>query len=97
MTTYKEIDEKLDRIIAEIGEIKQCQAVERTMIETLAKLVEKHERVLFGGNGDGGMILETKNNQSAIANAQKVLWIVVTPFLTAIGVGIVYIIVATGF
>lgn len=91
-TIYKEIDSKLDKIIEKVSAIEQCQAVEKSMLDTLSRLVDKHERILFGDNGDGGLIQDVNAMARAQASAQKVVWIIVTPLLTAIGAGIIYII-----
>lgn len=92
MTSYVQIEKKLDTIIAKLSSVEQCQAVERERVEALFRLVEKHERILFGDDGEGGLIQEVNAMVRAQANAIKAMWMVLGPVLTAIGGGIVYII-----
>ncbi len=90
--TYKDIDTKLDAILDKLTIVERCQAVENARVEALIRLVEKHERVLFGDNGNGGIIQTVNAIMKTQATLIKALWIILTPFLGGIGLGIVWLI-----
>ena len=58
MTTYAQIDIKLDRILEEVSTLK-IQAVQSIDAQKiLADTTQKHDRVLYGVNGKDGVINE---------------------------------------
>lgn len=90
--TYKDIGTKLDTILEKLTIVERCQAVERERVEALIRLVEKHERILFGDNGEGGIIQTVNSIMKTQATLIKALWILLTPLLASIGIGVVWLI-----
>jgi len=78
LTLLKDIDKKLDVHIAETKDDRE--------------MLLKHERILFGANGDSSLPEQVRMNTRAIAFATKIMWFVVTPILLAVGSGMVVLI-----
>jgi len=78
LTLLKDIDKKLDVHIAETKDDRE--------------MLLKHERILFGANGDASIPEQVRMNTRAIAFATKLMWFVITPILLAIGSGMVFLI-----
>lgn len=84
----------LNRLVLEgmIGLKEQMDKMDTVPKETLEQ-VEKHETVLFGdGKKDPGLIQDVKEIKKFMADIKKIMWIVVTPILAAISLGILALI-----
>ncbi len=55
-TTYKEIDIKLDKIIEDSSKVQTDLAVIKSVQITMAELLARHDKILMGSNGKGGML-----------------------------------------
>lgn len=72
-------------------ELRVHAAEHRPLEETLKHI----ERTVYGEKRgqNGGLVTDVQTIKNILTSLERVLWIVVTPILTAIGVGIVYIVV----
>ena len=90
--TYKDIDAKLDAILQKLTILERSQAVEHERVTAPLLLVEKHERILFGISGEGGIIQTVNDIMKTQTTLIKALWIILTPLLASIGVGVIWLV-----
>lgn len=99
MAGIQQNSESLHAAIAELTEavtlLRQSLAVHNAEQKPLEEMVKNHEMTLYGDkkNNSSGLVGDVTSVKSTLASLDKALWIVLTPFLTGIGVGIIYLIV----
>ena len=90
---------EISRVLEKLDKIMENQALFDKRLDVhiegekeTRKLAVEATQILRGHNGDVGLVSKVAKNTEELAAIKKAIWKIMTPLLTAIGVGIVVLI-----